>query len=72
MAKQKKEVSAYLRPRDNNLLTAYCFVHRKSKAEVLETQIRQIFAIMKEYEVNQLLKIYEGMTDQEKKFPKSF
>lgn len=72
MAKQKKEVSAYLRPLDSNLLTAYCFIHRKSKAEVLENKIRQIFATMKEFEINQLLKIYEGMTDQEKKFPKSF
>jgi hypothetical protein len=72
MAKLKKEISTYLRPLDNKLLTAYCYVHRTSKSRVLEVAVRQIFSNMKEFEIQQLIKIYDGMTDDERKYPKSF
>lgn len=72
MGKIKKEISTYLRPLDNKLLTAYCYVNRRSKSKVLETAIRQIFSNMKEFEIQQLIKIYDGMTDEERKYPKSF
>jgi len=72
MAKFKKEISTYLRPNDNKMLTAYCFIQRRSKSEILEIAVREIFAKMSEHDRQQLIKVYDGMTETERKYPKFF
>jgi hypothetical protein len=72
MSIKKAQIHTYLRQYDNKLLTAYCHVNRRSKSEVLQNAIRQIFSNMKDFEKGQLLDIYEGMSEECRKSPKFF
>lgn len=64
-----KPIQSYLRKNYAKLIIALSFDNKESRSTVAKDIIKEFFDKLPEKEIKRLLVVYEGMTEEQKRYP---